>query len=130
MAVLLLILLCWINLNVRSLARWIDGLTWWKLIVPVGVALTLMLLSSHWGSLQLPVGGTEAPMSSKPSAVAGFCSACLAFDRHGSGGEAQPGRDVPLAMGLGLGICLAIYGLLQLSFLVGVPLTSPTAGTA
>ena len=48
MAVLLLILLCWINLNgVRSLARWVDSLTWWKLIVPVGVAITLMLISGH-----------------------------------------------------------------------------------
>jgi amino acid transporter len=44
-------------------------------------------------------------------------------------GEARrPSRDVPLAMGLGLGICLAIYLLLQLSFLVSVPPDQLTNG--
>lgn len=130
-AVLLLILLCWINLNgVRSLARWIDGLTWWKLIVPVGVALTLMLISSHWGNLQLPVGGTEGADVVKAVGSGGILFSLLGFrTAMDLAGEARnPSRDVPLAMGLGLGICLAIYLLLQLSFLVSVPPENLTNG--
>lgn len=46
----------WINLNgVKGLARWIDNLTIWKLIVPLLVAAVLMLLSQHWGNMSIPV---------------------------------------------------------------------------
>lgn len=38
-----------------------------------------------------------------------------------AGETRNPQRNVPLAMGLGLGISLLIYVLLQLSFLVSVP---------
>ena len=130
-AVLLLILLCWINLNgVRSLARWIDNLTWWKLIVPVGVAITLMLISGHWGNLRLPVGGTQGADVVQAVGSGGVLFSLLGFrTAMDLAGEARrPSRDVPLAMGLGLGICLAIYLLLQLSFLVSVPPDQLTNG--
>ena len=46
--IVLMVLFTWINLNgVKGLARWIDSLTIWKLIVPLLVAGVLMLLSQH-----------------------------------------------------------------------------------
>ena len=67
MAVVLLLLLCWINLNgVRNLARWIDGLTWWKIFVPLGVAVTLMCLSGHWSNLVFLWLESTVPMWFRP----------------------------------------------------------------
>ena len=116
-AVLLLILLCWINLNgVRSLARWIDNLTWWKLIVPVGVAITLMLISGHWGNLRLPVGGTQGA-----DVVRAVGSGRVLFSLLGFR-TAMDARITPQVWSL------AIYLLLQLSFLVSVPPDQLTNG--
>ena len=123
-AVLLLLLLCWINLNgVRNLARWIDGLTWWKIFVPLAVAVTLMCLSGHWGNFSIPVAGKHGADVVQAVGSGGILFSLLGFrTAMDLAGEARrPSRDVPLAMGLGLGTCLLIYLVLQLSFLVSVP---------
>ena len=47
-AIVLMVFFTWINLNgVKGLARWINSLTIWKLIVRLLVASVLMLLSQH-----------------------------------------------------------------------------------
>ena len=133
-AVALLVLFTWINLNgVKGLARWINSLTIWKLVVPLLVATVLMALSQHWGNLSIPVSvanvgaasGASNPGTELVDAVgSGGILFCLLGFRTAVdlAGEARnPQRNVPLAMGLGLGISLLIYLALQLSFLVSVP---------
>ncbi|MCP9791173.1 APC family permease [Vulcanococcus limneticus Candia 3F8] len=130
-AVLLLLAMAWINLaGITWLARWIEGLTAWKLVVPLLVSLTLMLTAGHWGNLGAPLVGTEpASAGAAGSGVVGAIGAGgILFSLLGfrtamdlAGEARRPQRDVPLAMGLGLGISLAIYLVLQLAFLVAVP---------
>ncbi|TCD57938.1 APC family permease [Synechococcus sp. BS55D] len=123
LAVALLVFFTWINLaGVSRLARWIDSLTIWKLIVPVLVSVTLMLLAGHWGNL-----GIRVPMG-QGALVDAIGSGGILFSLLGfrtamdlAGEARRPQRDVPLAMGLGLGLCLGIYLILQLAFLVSVP---------
>ncbi len=122
-AVVLLILLTWINLaGVKQLARWINGLTLWKLIVPLVVSVVLMVMSHHWGNL------VSHPIADHYDVITAIGSGGILFSLLGFrtamdlGGEARnPQRDIPLAMALGLGISLVIYLILQLSFLVSVP---------
>lgn len=130
LATALLVLLAWINLaGVGWLARWIDGLTCWKLIVPLLVSLSLMAASGHWGNLSAPAaagaGGVVKAISS-----GGILFSLLGFRTAMdlAGETRQPQRTVPLAMGLGLGISLAIYLILQLAFLVAVPPTQLSGG--
>ena len=122
-AVVLLVLFTWINLaGVSRLARWIDSLTIWKLIVPVLVSVTLILLSGHWNNLGVKVTmGQGALVDAIGSG--GILFSLLGFrTAMDLAGEARrPQRDVPLAMGVGLGLCLVIYLILQLAFLVSVP---------
>jgi amino acid transporter len=122
-ATALLVLLAWVNLaGVGWLARWIDGLTSWKLVVPLVVSLSLMAASGHWGNLFAP--GNTGPQG----VVTAISSGGILFSLLGfrtamdlAGETRQPQRTVPLAMALGLGISLAIYLVLQLAFLVAVP---------
>ena len=132
-AIVLMVFFTWINLNgVKGLARWIDNLTIWKLIVPLLVASVLMLLSQHWGNLSIPVTIGSDPSAIKAGSGTELVNAvgsggilfCLLGFRTAVdlAGEARnPQRNVPLAMGLGLGISLLIYLVLQWSFLVSVP---------
>ncbi|MCT0219670.1 APC family permease [Synechococcus sp. CS-1329] len=135
LASLLLVLLAWINLaGVGWLARWIDGLTSWKLVVPLVVSITLMLMSGHWGNLvplAQPVGTTLEGMVRAISS-GGILFSLLGFrTAMDLAGEArQPQRTVPIAMALGLGLSLLIYLLLQLAFLVAVPPDQLTDGWA
>ena len=122
LASLLLLLFGWINLaGVAALARWIDGLTVWKLLVPLGVSLVLILGSAHGGNLQ--VGGYQARGVLDALSTGGILFSLLGFrTAMDLAGEAKnPQRDVPLAMGIGLAISLLIYLLLQLAFLLAVP---------
>ena len=122
LASLLLLFFGWINLaGVAALARWIDGLTVWKLLVPLGVSLVLILGSAHGGNLQ--VGGYQARGVLDALSTGGILFSLLGFrTAMDLAGEARrPQRDVPLAMGIGLAISLLIYLLLQLAFLLAVP---------
>ena len=132
-AIVLMVFFTWINLNgVKGLARWVNNLTIWKLIVPLLVASVLMLLSQHWGNLSIPVTIASDPAAIKADTGTELVNAvgsggilfCLLGFRTAVdlAGEARnPQRNVPLAMGLGLGISLLIYLVLQWSFLVSVP---------
>ena len=131
LAVLLIILLCWINLNgVRSLARWIDGLTIWKLLIPLLLSVVLMAFSRHWGNLAIGIGGPEGADIVQAVGSGGILFSLLGFrTAMDLAGEARnPSRDVPLAMAIGLGLCLLIYLILQLAFLVSVPPEALTQG--
>jgi len=132
-AIVLMVFFTWINLNgVKGLARWINSLTIWKLIVPLLVAGVLMLLSQHWENLSIPITIGSDPSAIKAGSGTELVNAvgsggilfCLLGFRTAVdlAGEARnPQRNVPLAMGLGLGISLLIYLVLQWSFLVSVP---------
>lgn len=91
-----------------SLARWIDGLTSWKLVVPLLVSLSLMVAAGHWSNLSLDRSVAGANLSGVVSAIGsgGILFSLLGFrTAMDLAGEArQPQRNVPLAMGLGLGI--------------------------
>jgi amino acid transporter len=122
LASLLLVLFGWINLaGVAVLARWIEGLTIWKLVVPVTVSLVLIAKSGHWGNLA--TGGGQGGGVLEALGTGGILFSLLGFRTAVDlAGEARrPQRDVPLSMALGLGISLAIYLVLQLAFLVAVP---------
>jgi amino acid transporter len=134
-AMVLLVLMAWINLaGVSSLARWIDGLTSWKLVVPLLVSLSLMLTAGHWSNLGRHDSGQGAELAGVVSAIGGggILFSLLGFrTAMDLAGEARnPQRNVPLAMALGLGVSLAIYLLLQLSFLVAVPPQALSQGWA
>ena len=136
-AMALMVLFSWINLRgVASLARWIDSITIWKLIVPLLVALVLMGLSHHWENLTVPVAVASAHGSGTGVLAAvgsGGILFCLLGFRTAvdlAGEVRNPQRNVPLAMALGLGVSLMIYLVLQLSFLVSVPPDRLTGGWA
>lgn len=133
LASLLLVLLAWVNLaGVAWLGRWIEGLTSWKLVVPLLASLALMLTAGHWGNLSLDVLQTTRAAGTGPNLLGGMVAAIsgggILFSLLGfrtamdlAGETRNPQRNVPLAMALGLGISLAIYLVLQLAFLVAVP---------
>ena len=123
MGVALLVLFTWINLSgVNRLAQWIDGLTIWKLVVPVLVAIVLMLIAGHWSNLQLPTPqGDSALVNAIGSGGILFSLMGFRTAMDMAGEVRRPQRNVPLAMAVGLGICLLIYLVLQLGFLVSVP---------
>jgi amino acid transporter len=121
LASLLLLLFGWINLaGVGVLARWIEGLTVWKLVVPLLVSLVLITRAAHWGNLT--IGGGQPGGVLEALGTGGILFSLLGFrTAMDLAGEARrPQRDVPLAMALGLAISLAIYLVLQLAFLVAV----------
>ncbi|MFZ9147629.1 MAG: APC family permease [Vulcanococcus sp.] len=130
-ACLLLVLMTGINLaGVSWLARWIDGLTSWKLLVPLLISLSLMVSAGQWSNLQAT--SADMPLTGVLDAIGsgGVLFSLLGFrTAMDLAGEARnPQRNVPLAMGFGLGLSLVIYLLLQLSFLVAVPSASLSNG--
>jgi len=115
----------WINLNgVEFLSKWIDGLTFWKLTIPLVISVALMIKQSHWGNMKVPMTWDGSVRDEVLSAVSigGVLFSLLGYRTSMDlAGEAKnPQRDVPLSMGLGLAICLAIYMILQLTFIVSV----------
>ena len=135
LAVILLVILAWINLSgVGILARWIDGLTLWKLVVPLLLSLTLMMTGAHWGNLSASLPGAGSLDGGILTAVStgGVLFSLMGFRTAMdlAGETKRPQRDVPLAMALGLGICLGIYLVLQLAFLVAVTPDQIEAGWA
>ena len=124
-AAVMLVLFAWINLSgVGILAKWIDGLTFWKLTIPLLVSVTLMMKQSHWGNLveKVPFDGTISDEVLTAVSTGGVIFSLFGFRTAMdlAGESKRPQRDVPLSMGLGLAICLAIYMVLQLAFLVAV----------
>lgn len=123
----------WINLSgVEFLSKWIDGLTCWKLTIPLLISVTLMLKQSHWGNMdgRLPWDGSVRDEVLTAVSAGGVLFSLLGFRTSlDLAGEAKnPQRDVPLSMGLGLGICLGIYMILQLAFIVSIDPTQIVHG--
>ncbi len=121
LASLLLLLFGWINLaGVGVLARWIEGLTVWKLVVPLTVSLVLIAKAGHWGNLA--IGGGQSGGVLEALGTGGILFSLLGFrTAMDLAGEARrPQRDVPLA----------IYLVLQLAFLVAVPPAELSQGWA
>lgn len=130
LASLLLVLLAWVNLaGVAWLGRWIEGLTVWKLVVPLLASTALMLTAGHWGNLSLDALQTRTAAGGLLGGmVAAISGGGILFSLLGfrtamdlAGETRNPQRNVPLAMALGLGVSLAIYLVLQLAFLVSTP---------
>lgn len=127
--------MAWVwRLPLASLARWIESITIWKLIVPVLVAVVLIALSRHWGNLSVPVA-IPAAHGTGAGVLAAVGSGGILFSLLGfrtaadlAGEVRNPQRNVPLAIAFGLGISLLIYLLLQLSFLLSVPPSLLTGG--
>jgi amino acid transporter len=124
-ASLMLVVFAWINLSgVGMLAKWIDGLTFWKLTIPLVISLTLMLKQSHWENMagKLPWDGSVRDEVLTAVSTGGVLFSLFGFraSMDLAGESKNPQRDVPLSMGLGLAICLAIYMVLQLAFIVSV----------
>ena len=132
-AVLLLIVFAWINLaGIEWLARWIDGLTLWKIFIPVATSITLLVYAFHRENLSpfFPEHITTTGGILKAVSGGGILFSLLGFrTAMDLAGEAHnPQRNVPLAMGLGLGISLGVYLLLQLAFLLAIPPSAIQSG--
>ena len=124
-SVVMLAIFGWINLNgVEFLAKWIDRLTFWKLTIPLLISVTLMLKQSHWGNMveKIPWDGSVRDETLTAVSAGGVLFSLLGFrtSMELAGEAKKPQRDVPLSMGLGLGICLGIYMILQVAFIVSV----------
>ena len=133
LASLLLVILVWINLSgIGVLARWIDRLTVWKLVVPLAVSFTLMMKGAHWENLSLPYCSTGSLHGGILTTIStgGVLFSLMGFRTAMdlAGETKNPQRNVPMAMALGLGICLGIYLMLQLAFLVAVAPDKVAAG--
>ncbi|EQD36787.1 amino acid permease-associated region [mine drainage metagenome] len=126
-AFLLLVAFFFLNFfGIKLLGRFNQGVTWWKLIIPV---LTFIFLFSAFHAsnftVSFPAGGTSgfAPYGWAPVfesiALAGIIFSYLGFRQAlDFGGEAKnPGRNIPLATILSVTIGIVVYTLLQLSFI-------------
>jgi amino acid transporter len=132
-AAVMLCLFAWINLSgIGILAKWVDGLTFWKLTIPLLVSVTLMVRQSHWGNLveKIPWDGTIRDEILTAVSTGGVLFSLFGFQTamNLAGESKRPQRDVPLSMGMGLAISLAIYMVLQLAFLVSVDPSQLTHG--
>ena len=88
--------------------------------MPLLVSITLMLIA---GTEQSQPGDAGQRHGGGGDRQRGILFSLLGFrSAMDMAGEVRnPQRNVPLAMAVGLGICLLIYLVLQLSFLVSVP---------
>ena len=112
--------------GIKLLGRFNQGITWWKLIIPV---LTFIFLFTVFHGSNLTVtytaGGTSgfAPYGWAPVfeaiALAGIIFSYLGFRQAlDYGGEAKnPGRTIPLATIMSVLIGVVVYAFLQLSFI-------------
>ena len=89
--------------GVGWLARWIDGLTAWKLAVPLLISITLMLASGHWDNL---AASSIPPSQTLQGMVTAISSGGILFSLLGfrtamdlAGETRRPQRNVPLAGG-------------------------------
>ena len=84
LAVLLLVLLPGSTWRRDLVARWIDGLTVWKVLIPVATSLILIVVASHWENLTpfIPSRVEESGASCEPSARGESFLVCWAFARQ------------------------------------------------
>ena len=125
MTVVLLAVFTAINfLAMRLFSKVNAGITWWKVAIPV---LTIIVLLFKFKAHNLGAGGGFMPYGIKalfaaiPSA--GIVFAYLGFEQADqlAGEIKNPQRNLPLAILTATGIGIAIYFLLQLTFIGAIP---------
>jgi amino acid transporter len=136
-AVILMVIFVLLNLvGIRWLARANNGITTWKVFIPVLTIVVLLATHFHGsnftagGGFFLPHGAVKGILEAIPSA--GIVFALLGFEQAVQlGGEASnPERDLPRAVILSILIGATIYCLLQFSFIGALePRTIARAGT-
>ncbi|WP_051579426.1 APC family permease [Pseudonocardia acaciae] len=125
-AALMLILFAVINLvGVRWFMRANNGIMVFKLFVMLAVAVSFFATAFHPDRLTAFGGFAPSGLSGLLTAIAsgGVAFAYTGFQQPVAvAGEVRnPGRNVPRAMLLGLGITSLLYFLLELAFLCGLP---------
>jgi amino acid transporter len=125
-AAVLLLFFTVINLmGVRWLSRATVVLTWWKLVVPILAAVVLLLAGNTMENFTQFGGFAPNGLSGIFGAVSsgGVLFSLLGFRAAMDfAGECEnPQRNIPLAMGLGVISCVAIYALLQVAFVGVIP---------
>lgn len=103
--------------GIRLLAEWNRWFTWWKIFIPITTFCFLFLVfkssnfTAYGGWFPMGTGATFQTIS-----ISGIAFAYLGFRQAVEfGGEGRrPGRDIPLATLLSVGITCAIYVGLQI----------------
>jgi amino acid transporter len=128
--VALALLVFFIGLNlvgIRLLARVNAGITTWKIAIPVVTILIFLIGYFHSGNFGHGVGGFfnshgGAVKNILETLPAGIIFSLLGFEQATQlGGEARDPKDLPKAIILSIIIGGAVYILVQLAFLGGVP---------
>ena len=125
-AVILMVIFVIVNLvGIRWLARVNNGLTSWKVLIPVLTIIVIFVSHFHGGNFSKGGGFFVKGSAIKSILVAipagGIVFALLGFEQAVQlGGEARNPRDVPRAVILSILIGAAVYILLQVVFLGAV----------
>jgi amino acid transporter len=121
----LMIVFAAINImGVRSLLRVTTYAGWWKIAVPVIAACAILALTFHTHNLTGYGGfvpfGTKGIFLAIPTG--GIIYAYLGFEQAAvlAGEGRNPARNVPFAVLGSLALCIVIYLLLQVAFLLGI----------
>jgi amino acid transporter len=123
-AVILMVIFVVLNLvGIRFLARANNGITWWKVAIPVLTIIVLLVSNfhgsnfSHGGGFFVHGKAIKSILIAIPSG--GIVFALLGFEQAVQlGGEAKnPKRDLPRAVILSILIGAGIYILLQVAFI-------------
>jgi amino acid transporter len=125
---ILMLLFVIINLvGIRWFARINNGLTTWKVAIPVVTVLILLIGHFHSANFGHAGGGFFVHGSAVKSILltlpAGIIFSLLGFEQAVQlGGEsANPGRDLPRAVILSILIGAALYILIQIAFIAAMP---------
>ena len=109
----------------RKLAHTNSTATWWKVAVPVLIAIVLAIVSFHPGNFTAADGFAPSGAGGVLAAVStsGIIFALLGFEQADqlAGESANPKRDIPRAVIGGIAIGATIYILLQIVFLAALP---------
>jgi amino acid transporter len=122
-AIILMFVFTAVNLiGVRWLARINNALTWWKVIIPVGTIIVLVIGSFHGSNFSHGGGFFVKGAAFKSIVLAlpgGIVFSLLGFEQAVQlGGEAKnPAKDLPRAVILSILIGGGIYILLQVAFI-------------
>ena len=122
LAALLMILFFFLNyLGVRIMGKTNTGMTWWKLIIPVGTVIALFVVHFNVSNFFLSTGTVPYGWSSVFAAVSlsGIVFSYLGFRQAlDYGGEAKtPQKSIPRATVGSVLIGIALYTLLQVVFI-------------
>lgn len=120
-------------LGMKQFARISNGITWWKVAIPV-IAIIVLLFKFHGGNFSAHGGfmpyGAKALFGAIPSA--GIVFAYLGFEQADqlAAEVKNPQRNLPMAIILSILIGTVIYVLLQVVFIGAMPSSVLTHGWA